>query len=80
MRQCGTIIAFELCTSEKDNYLNTISKDFTTFSMKHGVYLRSMGNTIYVMPPYCITSKELKKIYFVILEFIEKYVKEKEEA
>ena len=80
VRQCGTIIAFELCTSEKDNYLNTISKDFTTFSMKQGVYLRSMGNTIYVMPPYCITSKELKKIYFVILEFIEKYVKEKEEA
>ena len=80
VRQCGTIIAFELCTSEKDNYLNTISKDFTTFSMKQGVYLRSMGNTIYVMPPYCITSKELKKIYFVILEFIEKYVKEKEGA
>jgi adenosylmethionine-8-amino-7-oxononanoate aminotransferase len=80
VRQLGTIIAFELCTSEKDNYLNTISKDFTAFSMKHGIYLRSMGNTIYVMPPYCITSKQLKKIYSVILDFIKKYVKEKEEA
>jgi adenosylmethionine-8-amino-7-oxononanoate aminotransferase len=73
-------MAFELCTPEKDNYLNAISKDFTAFSMKHGIYLRSMGNTIYVMPPYCITSKELKKIYSVIVEFIKKYVKEKEEA
>jgi len=80
VRQCGTIIAFELCTPEKDNYLNAISKDFTAFSMKRGTYLRSMGNTIYVMPPYCITSKELKKIYSVIVEFIKKYANEKEEA
>jgi adenosylmethionine-8-amino-7-oxononanoate aminotransferase len=80
VRQCGTIIAFELCTSEKDNYLNTISKDFAAFSMKHGVYLRSMGNTIYVMPPYCINSKQLKKTYSVILDFIKKYVKEKEQS
>lgn len=70
VRQCGTIIAFEVCTSGKDDYLNNISKEFTAFSMKHGVYLRSMGNTVYVMPPYCITSRELKKIYSVIVAFL----------
>ncbi len=74
VRLRGTIIAFEMCTSEKDNYLNNISKDFTVFSMERGVYLRSMGNTIYVMPPYCITSKELKKVYSVIIQFIKKQV------
>jgi adenosylmethionine-8-amino-7-oxononanoate aminotransferase len=73
VRQCGTIAAFELVTPGQDNYLNTVAKDFTAFSMKRGVYLRSMGNTIYVMPPYCITSKELKKIYSVIYNFIEEY-------
>jgi adenosylmethionine-8-amino-7-oxononanoate aminotransferase len=72
IRQTGTIIAFEICTSDTDDYLNNVSKIFTPFCMKHGVYLRSMGNTIYVMPPYCITSKELKKIYSVIVQFIEK--------
>lgn len=77
VRQCGTIIAFEVCTSEKDNYLNNISKEFTAFSMKHGVYLRSMGNTVYVMPPYCITSGEMKKIYSVIVAFLKKLVEEK---
>ncbi|MDP4285130.1 MAG: adenosylmethionine--8-amino-7-oxononanoate transaminase [Bacteroidota bacterium] len=71
IRKTGTIIAFEICTSEKDDYLNNISNSFTPFCMKRGVYLRSMGNTIYIMPPYCITSKELKKIYGVILEFLE---------
>jgi adenosylmethionine-8-amino-7-oxononanoate aminotransferase len=77
IRQCGTIIAFEICTSENDDYLNSISKDFTSFTMKHGVYLRSMGNTIYVLPPYCITSKELKKVYEVIVLFIEKFAENK---
>ena len=72
IRQSGTIIAFEICTSENDNYLNNISNYFTPFCLEHGVYLRSMGNTIYVMPPYCITSKELKKIYGVIEQFLEK--------
>ena len=71
LRQSGTIIAFEICTPENDNYLNKVMNDFTPFCMSHGVYLRSMGNTIYVMPPYCITNKELKKIYEVIQQFLE---------
>ena len=63
VRQIGTIIAFEICTPNKDDYLNAVSQSFTPFCMQRGVYLRSMGNTIYIMPPYCITSRELKKIY-----------------
>ena len=69
-RRRGTVIAFEICTSQNDNYLNNIADYFTPFCMERGVYLRSMGNTIYVMPPYCITNKELKKIYEVIQEFL----------
>ena len=76
VRQIGTIIAFEMSTSEEDNYLNSVAVQFTPFCMKHGVYLRSMGNTIYIMPPYCTSSKELKKIYSVIVQFIEKFEEE----
>ena len=61
----------EICTSDADNYLNEVSKTFTPFCMERGVYLRSMGNTVYIMPPYCITTKELKKIYEVVIQFIE---------
>lgn len=74
IRQTGTIIAFEICTTDNDDYLNNISKIFTPFCMEHGVYLRSMGNTIYVMPPYCISSSELRKIYKIIVQFIKKFV------
>jgi adenosylmethionine-8-amino-7-oxononanoate aminotransferase len=70
VRQRGTIIAFEIYTEANDDYLNEAGDDFTPFCMKQGVYLRSMGNTIYVMPPYCITSKQLKRIYSVIIEYI----------
>lgn len=79
IRQTGTILAFEICTKDSDDYLNNVSKEFTPFCLKRGVFLRPMGNTIYILPPYCITSKQLKKIYNVIVEFVEKYV-EKERS
>lgn len=71
VRQTGTILAMEICTTDPDNYLNDVSKTFTPFCLKRGVYLRSMGNTIYIMPPYCVTTRELKKIYEVAVQFIE---------
>jgi adenosylmethionine-8-amino-7-oxononanoate aminotransferase len=70
LRQLGTIIAFEIATREEDGYLHNIGSDFTSFCMKQGVYLRAMGNTIYIMPPYCITKKELKQTYNVITNFL----------
>ena len=76
VRQIGTIIAFEICTADKDDYLNNVSKSFSPFCLRKGVYLRSMGNTIYIMPPYCITSYQLKKIYSVVVDFIEYHLKE----
>jgi adenosylmethionine---8-amino-7-oxononanoate aminotransferase len=28
--------------------------------------LRPLGNTIYVMPPYCVTAEDLREIYAAI--------------
>ncbi|MFT4699312.1 MAG: adenosylmethionine-8-amino-7-oxononanoate aminotransferase, partial [Flavobacteriaceae bacterium] len=36
------------------------------FFMKQGVFLRPLGNTIYILPPFVITEDELQKIYTVI--------------
>jgi adenosylmethionine-8-amino-7-oxononanoate aminotransferase len=38
------------------------------FFIDRGVLLRPLGNTIYVMPPYCITPGELDAIYAAIAE------------
>jgi adenosylmethionine-8-amino-7-oxononanoate aminotransferase len=71
IRQTGTVVAFEIVTSEDDGYSNTISADFASFCLSKGVFLRSLGNTIYIMPPYCITKKELKKIFNVVINFLQ---------
>jgi len=69
VRTTGTILAFELMNG-KDEYVNNISQVVTKKCLEKGVYLRPLGNTVYIMPPYCITREELQTIYSVILDVI----------
>ncbi len=68
-RCLGTIVAFEIETG-KDDYLNNISTTITRLALSKGVFIRPLGNTVYIMPPYCITESELQKIYEVIIEIL----------
>lgn len=68
IRCTGTILAFEYNTGT-DNYLNNIGQLITAFMLKRNIYLRPLGNTVYIMPPYCITADELEKVYGAIEEF-----------
>jgi adenosylmethionine-8-amino-7-oxononanoate aminotransferase len=61
IRQLGTIVAFEIL-GETDGYLNKISAEITERALKNGIYLRPLGNTVYLMPPYCITQAELDQL------------------
>ena len=70
-RVLGTISAFEIITNEEDNYLNNLNTIFTEFCIAHGVYLRPLGNTVYIMPPYCITNEQLDTIYEAIFAFLD---------
>ncbi len=72
IRQTGTIVAFEIATDKEDSYLNILGNEFTQFCMAKGVYLRALGNTIYIMPPYCIKKKQLNKVYETIKQFLQK--------
>jgi adenosylmethionine-8-amino-7-oxononanoate aminotransferase len=69
IRQLGTILAFEI-NSGKDEYLNNISTVITTKMLDKGVYVRPLGNTVYLMPPYCITDGEYKKTKIALIETI----------
>ncbi len=69
LRQLGTIIAFEI-DNGKDGYLNTIGPRITQLALGKGVYLRPLGNTLYIMPPYCISEEQLKKVYDVVVEIL----------
>ncbi|MCU0432705.1 MAG: adenosylmethionine--8-amino-7-oxononanoate transaminase [Bacteroidia bacterium] len=67
----GTIAAFELRSTESTSYLNPISERVHPFFLERGVILRPLGNIIYVLPPYCITTKQLEQVYAALEEFLE---------
>jgi adenosylmethionine-8-amino-7-oxononanoate aminotransferase len=69
VRVCGTVIAFELKDSV-EGYTSSVRDRITSKALEMGVYLRPLGNTVYVMPPYCISEAELQKVYEVILSCI----------
>lgn len=73
VRVVGTVLAFEMRDVTK-TYLHQIAQPFTKACLDRGVYIRPLGNTVYIMPPYCVTESEFKKIKSVILEVIKLFV------
>lgn len=66
IRSLGTILAFEIDQGKKE-YLNQISTVITKKALDAGMYIRPLGNTVYIMPPYCILDEELEKVYKFLL-------------
>ncbi|KAA1245264.1 adenosylmethionine--8-amino-7-oxononanoate transaminase [Aquimarina sp. RZ0] len=68
-RQKGVIYALDL-DIEMDRYGKKRYEIFDHF-MEHGVCLRPLGKTIYILPPYVITEEQLDKIYESIVALLE---------
>lgn len=68
-RQNGVIYALDL-NIEMDRYGKKRYKIFDHF-MQKGVFLRPLGNTIYIQAPYVITQQQLDKVYDAIVELLE---------
>ncbi|WP_452224832.1 adenosylmethionine--8-amino-7-oxononanoate transaminase [Lacinutrix chionoecetis] len=69
IRQLGVIFALDL-NVEMERYGDLRYKLFNFF-MENGVFLRPLGETIYIQAPYTITDEQLYKIYQVIEEALE---------
>ncbi|HVI97942.1 MAG TPA: adenosylmethionine--8-amino-7-oxononanoate transaminase [Sphingomonas sp.] len=67
VRQLGTVTALELAEPKSD-YLSALGPMLMRFFIDRGVLLRPLGNTIYVMPPYCIDDADLDLVYGLIAE------------
>jgi len=65
VRRLGTITALDLKVPDP-GYLAGIGLELMGFFQARGVLLRPLGNTIYVMPPYCVTGEELDLVYAAI--------------
>ncbi len=67
VRRTGTITALDLNVRDA-GYLAGIGPKLLAFFGSRNLLLRPLGNTIYVMPPYCITQADLDAIYLAIDE------------
>ena len=70
LRQLGTILAFEIKSSEQSGYYNPLRDRIYAALLARGVLLRPLGNTLYIMPPYSITSAQLQRIYEAVVEVV----------
>lgn len=70
LRQIGTIAAMDLEVADA-GYLANVSPRLYAFFSSRDLLLRPLGNTIYVLPPYCIKEVDLDAIYAAISEVAE---------
>ncbi len=63
-RSTGVIFALDLNT--KMERYGDLRDQLLTFFMDRGVFLRPLGNTIYIQVPYMITKDQLNHVYSVI--------------
>ncbi|MFC1673888.1 adenosylmethionine--8-amino-7-oxononanoate transaminase [Pseudomonadota bacterium] len=64
-RTQGTIAAVDVQVTDQ-GYLSDIAPRLYAHFQDHGLLLRPLGNTVYILPPYCITDAELDEIYHVV--------------
>ena len=65
VRRTGTVAALDLKVADP-GYLAEQGPRLAAHFLEQGVLLRPLGNTIYVLPPYCISGAELDMIYAAI--------------
>ena len=71
-RATGTITALDLRTGSA-GYLAEIGPKLRAFFLERGLLVRPLGNVLYLLPPYCITSEELDGLYDAIEEASERF-------
>jgi adenosylmethionine-8-amino-7-oxononanoate aminotransferase len=71
LRSQGTILAMDIETPEESSYFHSLGTRLYGFFIERGIILRPLGNTLYVMPPYCITKEDLELVYAAIEAFAE---------
>ena len=61
----GTVAAFEL-DAGRSSYLNPIGKELQRHCLQQGVYIRPLGNVVYLLPPLCMSEAQLHQCYAAI--------------
>ena len=71
-RQLGTIVAMDI-TAKEAGYLSELSPRLKAAFTARDILLRPLGNTVYVMPPYCIDDHDLARIYDTMVAVLDEF-------
>lgn len=63
----GTLLVLEY-RCENQGYFNPLRDRLFRFGLERGVLFRPLGNVLYVLPPYCISKRQLQTIYETLME------------
>ncbi|HZP10034.1 adenosylmethionine--8-amino-7-oxononanoate transaminase [Methyloceanibacter sp.] len=66
-RIIGSILAFDV-KSTNGGYQSAQSRALRDWYLAHGLNIRPLGSTLYLMPPYCITDEELSRAYAGLIQ------------
>ena len=69
-RVTGTIVAFEIRTDGTGGYFDRVGDELKKRAIQKGLLLRPLGNTVYLMPPYCLTDDERSEMYDGVAELV----------
>ena len=70
-RVIGSILAFDV-KSASGAYQSSESRTLRDWYLAHGLNIRPLGQTVYLMPPYCITDNELDRAYAGMVEGLDR--------
>lgn len=70
IRQKGTILAFEVNTEKETTYFSDLRDQLYNYCLDNGIFIRPLGNVVFINPPYCITEEEFKHVKEVLLNFL----------
>ena len=70
----GTILAMEISVGEANSYLHSIRDKAYRYFIEQGILMRPLGNTIYILAPYCIKDEDLAYIYEKIRAFAQELI------
>lgn len=65
----GTILSLKLKTDAGDTYFQSLRDRAYRYFVERGFLIRPLGPVIFINPPYCISSEDLKRGYDVVLDF-----------
>lgn len=71
VRTLGIIFALTVKTAKSADYYGDFRNKLYAFFIEQGVILRPVGNTVYIVPPYITTDKQLEIIYQTIEKALE---------